>query len=223
MRLINSYYERSPTARHRFQVKLALFALVPNLIISGGLYWLSPGLLVLSVLLIALTLTVVAPFFDVPGLVERGKLTYYSALLLGEEPKHGRMIIHGGTLFDYYFTLDQAAPGHDRTRQVLADHLRGLLALIQAHDDDLTIRGTSYIIGERTAVRIGLKKVPTDFVPYLILLFNYVNLMFAMRLVKGRWELPVLGRVHTFSGRVGDVRRRAAYLQSLLQRLESRT
>ncbi|WP_116107966.1 hypothetical protein [Lewinella sp. IMCC34191] len=203
-------------------MKLALWACVPNLFLAGGLYLLSPGLLVISVFSFAITLTVVASFFDVPSLVERGKLTYYSPFLLGEEPKNGRMTVHGGTLFDYYFTLDRSDPGTVRTRQVLVEYLRGLLALTEAHDDELTVRGTSYIVGERTASRVGLTKTPTDSLQYLILLFNYFNLAVAMRLVKGRWEWPNLHRVHTFAGRVGDIRLRAAYIQSLLLRLESR-
>ncbi|MGB3798956.1 MAG: hypothetical protein WA952_04025, partial [Lewinella sp.] len=184
------------------------------------LFW--PALIGVCALFVSLTLTLVAPFFDVPGMVQRGMLDYYSDFLLGEEPKDGVMTIHGGTLFDYYFTLDRSLPGPVRTRQVLVGYLRGLLAVIEAHDDNLTVRGTSYIVGERTARRVGLSQESTDTTQYLILGMSYLNLMVSMRLVKGRWELPDLKRVRTFTGRVGEIREREPYIRELLDRLERR-
>jgi hypothetical protein len=38
-------------------------------------------------------------------LVKKGKTKYYSKLLLAENENNNVMVIHGGTLFDYYFTL----------------------------------------------------------------------------------------------------------------------
>ena len=83
----------------------------------------------LIVLVIAMVMSIIAPFYDVPGLIENGKLKYYSLFLLAEQEKDGLVKIHGGTLFDYYFTFKKEMTSQESTKLVLLEYLKGLRKL----------------------------------------------------------------------------------------------
>ena len=220
--LANPFFRLSPAAARRAQFRIAAYALLVNGVLAGVGYLVWPTLLLLWPLAAGLTLTVVAPFFDVPSLVRRGELVYYSPFLLAERPRQGRLKLHGGTLFDYYFSLDrQQNPGR-RVQAVLAGYLRGLDALMESQPDELIVEGTSYIVGPRTAARLGFTRRPTRPGQYLILLFNVLNLSCSLRLLRGRWMLPNLRRVRTYEARGGALRARQDFLLSLLRRLEGK-
>lgn len=218
--LANPFFRLSPAAARRAQFGIAARALLVNGLVAGIGYLVWPALLLLWPLAAGLTLTVVAPFFDVPSLVRRGKLVYYSPFLLAEPPSGGRMKLHGGTLFDYYFTLDRRQPSALRTRFVLAGYLRGLMTLLETQPDELVVEGTSYIVGPRTAARLGFTRRPTRAGQYIILLFNVLNLSCSLRLLRGRWKLADLRRVRTYEASVGALRARQDLLRALLGRLE---
>lgn len=216
------FYARPRAAQRRFQRKLGLLAL--GLLAVLGIPAMLWGWYALPALALVLLLTVLAPFFDVPSMVRRGKLIYHSPLFLAEPPRKGHIRIHGGTLFDYYFVLDRSLSGHQRTRFILRCYVEGLLDLIHTYEpssEPLTIKGTSYIINRRTARRVGLRPVRTAPGQLLILLFNAVNLSCAYSLAKAQPALPPLHRVRTFEGQLGELAQQKDFLQRLHRQLQS--
>ncbi len=221
MKMSNRYFQLSNQEKKTFQVKLILLSLV-FIILSGVLIaTMSLKFSFLIVVVIALIISVVAPFFDVPTLVEKGKLTYHSLFLLAEEEKDRLIKIHGGTLFDYYFTFPEDMSGADRTKLVLLEFLKGLKHLIETTDDKVELQGTSYIINERTASKVGLETARVDAAQLLILGFNYLNLMISMSVVKRAVHFPNLSNVKTFRGSIAAVKARESYIDSLIEKLEA--
>lgn len=216
----NQYFQWTHQQKRRFRVKLILFSLLALLLLGVPVVLLSPQFALLLVVVFAMILSVVAPFFDVPALVDKGKLTYHSLFLLAEPEKDQLIKIHGGTLFDYYFTFPQGMPGAERTKMVLLEFLKGLQHMAQTMEEELEIQGTSYIINERTASKVGLQAVKLDFVQLFILAFNYLNLMVSMSLVKKSIHFPNLNEVRTYQGSIAEIKARLPYINSMIEKLE---
>jgi hypothetical protein len=161
-----------------------------------------------------------APFFDVPSLIKREKLTYYSLFMLAEQEKDKIIKIHGGTLFDYYFVFQEKMTKKERTRIVLLEYLRGLRNLAESTNEDIKIQGTSYIINERTANKLGLKKVSINGLQNLILIFNYINIVLSISLVKKSLCFPNLKKIQTFEGEIIDIKRRQDFINNIIEKLE---
>lgn len=156
-----------------------------------------------------------APFIDTPGGHRSGKLVYYGPLLIGEKERRGKVVLHGGTLFDYMFTLDELKAGSERKAAVLQGLRYGLETLAHSDlDDGVVLEGTSYFAGERNMDRYGFRTEPIPFFRFAILVFNYPLLFAAKHYVTGRWELPSLRNVRTFRGTVGALRQRLKKMQS---------
>lgn len=210
----HKFYLKTKKEQRQAQFKLAGVAIFLNLLLLL-LLW-AIGLPILGLLCISITLTIVAPFFDVPSLVKQGQLIYYSPLFLIEKEKDGVITIHGGTLFDYYYVIDRKLNGTQRTNLILKGYLDGLLHLIEEYErkapNSIKIKGTSYIINERTASKIGLKKVETNWLQRFILSFNYFNLTTSYSLAKAKLSFPNLNNTHSFEGDMDTLIQQKAYL-----------
>jgi hypothetical protein len=198
--LQNTFFQKSERERRKFQFRLLAYAaliLLPLILISLYL-----KIYFLPFILIWILLSILAPFFDTPSLVKRKKLKYYSPLLLVEEEKNNNINIHGGTLFDYYFTLDKSHSGIRRKTWILQQYLEGLLELIKdlknSDNPDLVIQGTTYIISERTGRKLGFTPEKPDFIQTVVLIFNYPNLLLSKSLANKRISLPRLSNIRTF-------------------------
>ena len=210
----HKFYLKTEKEQKQVQFKLAGLAIFFNLILFILLFII--GLPLLSILVFSGTLSIIAPFFDTPSLVKQGQLIYYSPLFLTEKEKNGVVTIHGGTLFDYYYVLDRTLNGTQRTNLIIKGYLDGLLNLIEEYEDkvpnSIKIKGTSYIINERTANKIGLKKVKTSLLQRFILGFNYINLTSSYSLAKAKLSFPNLRNTHTFEGDLDTLIQQKAYL-----------
>lgn len=181
----------------------------------------------LLLILIPLVLQVAAPFVDTPMGKRSGKLTYYSPLFIAEKPRNGEVVIHGGTLFDYLFTLDPKMSGKERTRSVLIGYLQGLIRFISNYEEeerntDFKVKGTSYVINERTARRAGFQPVQTDFVQLqrLILLVNYIPLILSASYSKKRIDFPRISGIKTYEADINDLIDQKNNLILMKKRLE---
>jgi len=168
----------------------------------------SAGLLL--TLLLPLGFTLAAQFIDVPSMIKSGKLEYQSPMLLTETPRKGIMILHGATLFDYYFLLDRQQSGRERTRYVLKGYLEGLLKLLDQLETEgrteIMLKGTSYFLQARTVERFGFRvSKRADGLQTLILLLNYAQLTVAHYLANGRLSFPDLRKVRTFEAKAEDL------------------
>jgi hypothetical protein len=175
-------------------------------------------------LIFAVTLSIVAPFFDTPSLRKSGKLTYHSLLFLSEKPHKGVITIHGGTLFDYVFVLDNRIDGNQRRVFIVQQYVEGLLSLIEKYvgdTDDMIIRGTSYIINERTAKRMGFDVVKTELLQQIILTYNYFNIAATYSLAKGKLRFPNISKTKTFETSLQRLKERKQYLIDLNEKLKN--
>jgi hypothetical protein len=79
---------------------------------------------------IAISLSIIASFFDNPALKKQGKLIYYSTLFVAGKEEKGIIKIHGGSLFDYVFVIDKTLSAKQRINFILQKYLEGILSLI---------------------------------------------------------------------------------------------
>ncbi len=219
--MINSYYSMPLKKRKMFQLKLGLFSLAIILISGFIFYLINIVLLPLLFFIIPIIISLIAPFFDVPSLVEKQKIKYHSLFLLAEKESNGVIKIHGGTLFDYYFVLNKNMSGKDRTKFIILEYVKGVMNLTENIDEELIIEGTSYIINERTAEKIGLKKIKTNGFQKLILTYNYFNLMLSIYLAKKRIEFPNLTKVNTYQAKIKNIKKNEPFIKQLILKLQT--
>ena len=97
---------------------------------------------------------------------KKGNLIYYTSLFITEKEKNGRIIIHGGTLFDYYYMIDRNWKGKQRIRFILSQYILGLVKLSESFSEKeaekITLEGTSYILNDRTAEKLGFRRKETN-------------------------------------------------------------
>ncbi|CAG2532809.1 hypothetical protein MAR621_03003 [Maribacter dokdonensis] len=219
------FYIKSKKERTRIQAAIALCSLI--IILLTIFLSFKTGVYLIGILAFAIILSIIAPFFDVPALKKSGKLTYHSPLFITERPKDGVIKIHGGTLFDYLFTLDRQMNGNKRTNLIIQQYLQGLLNVMKKYgdgkNDNLKFRGTSYILNKRTAERIGFKMVKPDVLQKSVLIYNYFNILIANSIAKNRLSLPNLNGIRTFEADLNELLDRRDYIAKLNDRLKNNT
>ena len=198
--MTNKYYLKSKKEKRNFHFQLAIYFLVSIILTFSISYFF--GLYFLSIIFIWLTLIILAPFIDTPTLVKNGKLKYYSSLLLVENEKNNSIIVHGGTLFDYYFIFDKNSSGTERKKIIIQQYLEGLLNLAEQYQNssckNLNIKGTTYIINENTAKKLGFKSKQPDFINTIILILNYPNLLVTKSIASKKLSFPNLKNIRTY-------------------------
>ncbi|WP_318310121.1 hypothetical protein [Flagellimonas crocea] len=219
----HKYYIKTKKEQNQIQILIGAAALVVVLLFSL-ISWLT-GFYLLIIVVIPIVLSIIAPFFDVPSLKKSGKLKYHSLLFISEFPKDDVIKVHGGTLLDYVFVIDGKKNAKQRTRFILQQYVQGLLDLISSYEaqqkDSLVIRGTSYIINERTAERIGFSKVKGDSIQQLILILNYFNVMIQYSISKGKLSFPKLTDTYTFEATLKELIEKKEAIERLNQKLKS--
>jgi hypothetical protein len=164
------------------------------------------------------------PFFDTPARKKSGELIYYSSLFIIEKPKNGIINIHGGTLFDYFYVIDRKMNGNQRTKFIIQNYLQGLLSLIEKYENtkhtDLKVSGTSYIINERTAKKIGFTIVKTDSLQRMILTYIYFNILISNSIAKNKISFPNLRKIKTFETDLNQLIKRKKYITELNSKLK---
>jgi len=218
------FYNQPKSKQRQMQLSIALGAAV-IVLLTAYLSWIT-GWYLIGILTFSLVLSIIAPFFDTPALRKSGQLTYHSLLFLTEKPQNGLVKVHGGTLFDYVFVLERRMSSNQRTNLILQQYLQGLLHFLEDCDnkglDHLTLRGTSYVLRKRTLEKIGFSTVRPDWVQYLILTYNYLNLAIALSMAKNKLAFPNLGNTRTFEADINQLRARKAYIETVNKRLKSR-
>lgn len=219
--MTHAFYDLTVNQQRWFQLKLTGVFILFNLVVGFALYWL--GLWLLIPLVAGLSLSVFAPFVDVPGGVKAGSLIYYSPLLIGEKIKNQCLVLHSGSLFDYYFVLDRSHNAQQRRKSVFACYIDGLLNLIEQYEQqqpvDIKIRATSYILNRRTAKKIGLKPTEPDMLKRFILYFNFINLTCALSLLNCKLTWPDMRKISSFEGELDTLIAKKAELIALRARL----
>ena len=217
----HKFYKASPKEQRKIQLIIGIVALL-IVILFFLLAWFT-GIYFIGFLGLFVVLTIVAPFIDVPEAKKRGKFRYHSLLFLSEKPKAGSIQIHGGTLFDYVFVIDRKWNGSKRTNFILQQYLEGLLTLIEAlekqENQNIKIQGTSYIINERTANRLGFREVPTANLQKIILLYNYVNVLITYSISKGKLSFPNVLKTKTYEANLEELLNKKHIIRGLARKL----
>ncbi len=218
------FYNQPKRKQRNIQLSVAFGAMA---VVALVLYlsWIM-GWYLIGILTLPLVISVIAPFFDTPAARKSGQLTYHSLLFLAEKSKNGLVKIHGGTLFDYVFVLERRMSGTQRTNLILQQYLQGLLHFLEDCEnkgvDHLTLRGTSYVLNERTLEKLGFTVVRPDWVQYLILAYSYVNLALSNSIAKNKIALPNLSKIRTFEADIHQLSARKAFIENLNKRLKSK-
>ncbi|RFC55085.1 hypothetical protein [Brumimicrobium aurantiacum] len=218
--MAHRFYLKSDKDQVKTQLHIAFLALFFNAVaffiaIITGLYFLFFIFLVIS-------LTLIAPFIDVPQLKKSGKFIYYSNLFLAEKEKDGIIKVHGGTLFDYVFTLEKSWSPQKRKSYILQQYLEGLLTLIETFEnqDKIKIKGTTYFVNAKTLKRFGFKKVSTDNIQKFILFYNYFNLLVSNSFVHQKLSFPSMRNLATFEGEISEIGKQKELIETLNQKLK---
>jgi hypothetical protein len=218
------YYLKPKKEQNKIQIKIGFIALFLNIVVM--VVSIFSGLYFLICISIVTTLSVIAPFFDIPALKKQGKLMYYSTLFVTEKEEKGSIKIHGGSLFDYVFVIDKTLNGQQRTNFILQQYLEGILNLIavceKENNTDVKIKGTTYILNERTGHKIGLNSIKTDFIQKLILRFNYVNILISNSIAKRKISFPKLNAIKTFESTIQELIKRRTFIEELNERLKNK-
>lgn len=220
--MIHPFYSLTPYQQRLIQLRLAAVFLLSNLVVGTIVFF--TGLPSLILFFIALSISVFAPFIDVPNGVKTGSLVYYSPLLIGEKIRNNRLVLHSGSLFDYYFVLEKNHSARERKKSVFAAYIDGLLELISQYENQqptqITINATSYILNVRTAHKIGLKRVKSDVFQRIILYYNFINLTCALSLLNNKLTWPKMQRIFSYEGELDTLIDRKADLIALQQRFK---
>jgi len=221
--LKHKFYIKTKKKQNQIQFLIGFCTLIV-IIASLFISW-KTGIYLFVILTFPITISIIAPFFDTPSLKNSGKLVYHSPLFLSERPNNGVIKIHGGTLFDYVFVIDQKMNGRQRTNFIIQQYLEGLLNFIEENEnnraDNIIVRGTSYIIKDRTAQRIGFKIIKTDFIQKLILIHNYFNILITYSIAKGKLSFPKLNETKTFETNLNELIKRKDFIRNLNEKLKS--
>ncbi|MFD2552429.1 hypothetical protein ACFSQP_11430 [Bizionia sediminis] len=217
----HKFYNKPKKEQHKILITIALCSFL--IILTAAIIAIYSGIYLIGILTVTITLSVVAPFFDMPSLKKSGRMIYYSPLFIAEKTKNGLIKIHGGTLFDYYFVIDKKLNGKERTNFIVQQYLEGLLHLIEAHkhDKNIKIRGTSYILNKRTAEKIGFHIVETDIVQKIMLHYNYFNILISSSLAKNKLSFPKLKKTKTFEANINDLLLQKDYIKKLNKALKN--
>ncbi|TQI71140.1 hypothetical protein JM79_2066 [Gramella sp. Hel_I_59] len=201
----NRFYQLSQKEKRKFYLNLTtiiLVILIPVFALSFyfKIYFLAP-------LIFWILLSITAPFFDIPSMIKNGKLKYESSLLISEKEKNNQIKIHGGSLFDYYFVLNDQDKGSKRRNIILLEYLNGILEIIESNIEkpNLKITGTTYILNERTANKIGFKVQKMDTIQLIILLLNYPNLIFTKSFSHKKLSFPDLKKIKTYESSIKEL------------------
>lgn len=200
-----------------------MVALIVNLLVL--VLSIVSGLYAIVVFSIIITLSIIAPFFDIPSLKKSGQLIYYSDLFIAEKEKNGIVIIHGGSLFDYVFAIDRNLNGKQRTDFILQKFVEGFLNLIDEYETSentsVKVKGTTYFINEITAKKMGLSIVKTDFIQKLILMYNYVNVLLSNSIAKRKLSFPNLNNIKTFETEITTLIGHKEFISKLNDKLNN--
>lgn len=162
-------------------------------------------------------------FIDVPLGKRNGAFTYYSPLMFTTKEKDRTIEIHGGTLFDYYFTLDLSQSKSARKKTIIYFYLDGLLNLINRHASDqdagLQVKATSYILNERTAAKMGFTKSEPDYMQSLTVMLNIMPIFCAYFYARSGPRIPNIFKVQTYTASVKDLKARKEEIKQLRDRL----
>jgi len=222
MKIIHRYYIL-PKRDQKRKVWSFVFNLLISIAVIVFMAWSTNVWIIL--VLIQPVISIYAPFIDVPTGRKKGQIIYYSPLLLSSALKDKKIQLHGGTLFDYYYTLSLHKSESRNKKAILYSYMEGMLNMLDQLDtkqDDIIIEANAYFINPHTAERIGFKKVRTKNFQKFIMLLNYLPITISYTIAMGKLSFPDIFSLKSYECRMGDLRRNRDLLQQMFDRINSK-
>jgi hypothetical protein len=142
---------------------------------------------------------------------KNGKFIDYSPLLISDQERENKIIVHRKTLFDYLCTIMRKLKSSDHTKYNLCGFPLGLINLNSEYEnqdnENMWIRGTSNIINEKSVKQFGLHPVQIDFAQYLVLLFYYIPITISNSFIKQKLHFSNLSDISTYEGEKSEATR----------------
>jgi hypothetical protein len=221
---MNHFFEKSTRQQNTFQIKLGLLALF--IILMGFYLGYILKFTVLGFIFVYLTLISVAPFFDVPGLVKKGRLFYLSSSLLAEKVSESKLKLHSATLFDIYFNPKLKATKYNKKAFIIKDQITGILNLIELYENgkinNVNLSFTTYFLNETTAQKMGFKQTKLNLSEKLLLFANFFNVFLFYCLAVGKVKMPKLSATKTYTSSLKQLKSKKESLILLQAKLEGK-
>jgi len=163
-------------------------------------------------------------FFSTPLFTLLGIYTYYSPMVVSLGSNDRVIDLHNGTSFDYLLEMRRVKPGLPWKKRMLVHYLAALQQIIHMIEtgklpESVTVSGSSYFLSQRSAERLGFTVSKTSFFKKLNIYFNYLDLLWAYSLTKGRLAFPNLRNIRTVSISGKELVTKKQKVTSLIERL----
>lgn len=153
--------------------------------------------------------------------------TYYSPMVVSFGNNKRFIDLHNGASFDYLMEMPHIKPGIKWKNKMLHHYLNALLKIINQIENEvlpsnITIRGSSYFLGQRSAEKLGFKVSKASFLEKLNITLNYVDLIWMYSLSNGKLTFPNLVSITTVSTKGNELIKRKQKIIELSNRLENK-
>ncbi|WP_188463999.1 hypothetical protein [Marivirga lumbricoides] len=220
MKVIHRFYLHTSSSQKKKVISYIIYLVVALAILAFMAYSYS----VLILIFLPFVISIFAPFIDVPMGRKQGHLIYYSPLLLASAMKNGKIVLHGGTLFDYYFTLSVNKSERRNRKMVIYSYTEGMINLLDIWDeqfDDIKLSATAYFINPKTAKRLGFRQVDTNPLTKLLMLINYLPIMISYSIANEELSFPNVFSLKSYESTLGELRSNKIYLMEMYEKLKS--
>lgn len=176
----------------------------------------------LIMILVPVVISIYAPFIDVPTGRNKGQIVYYSPLLLSSAIKDNKIQLHGGTLFDYYYTMSMQKSESRNKKAILYSYMEGMINMLDSYNekqDDIKIEANAYFINPHTAEKLGFQEVKTKNFQKIIMLFNYVPITISYSIAMGKLSFPNILSLKSYECTMGDLRKNRSKLEAMFERI----
>ena len=152
--------------------------------------------------------------------------TYYSPMVVSFGNNKRFIDLHNGTSFDYLLEMSHIKPGIKWKNKMLHHYLNALLKIIHQIENkvlpsNITIRGSSYFVSQRSAEKLGFKVSQASLLEKLNIILNYVDLIWMYSLTNGKLTFPNLATITTVRTNGHELIKRKQKIIELLNRLEN--
>jgi len=151
--------------------------------------------------------------------------TYYSPMVVSFGNNKKFIDLHNGTSFDYLMDMSHLKPGIKWKNKMLYHYLSALLNIIHYIENEvlpnnITIRGSSYFLSQRSAEKLGFIVSNASFFEKLNIALNYVDLIWMYSLTNGKLTFPDLTNINTVRITGIELVKQKQKLLDLLNRLK---
>lgn len=206
----------------RDQKKKACSFLFNMILLNAIIFFLAWSINWMIIRLIQPILSVFASFIVIPMARKREKLLCFSSSLSRSALKNNKMQLHGGTLFDYYYTLS-IGKSEGRNRNIILysylDDLLNFLKNFSMHPDNIIIQAKAYLINPSNAALTGFKIFPNQFISKIIIRLHYFPITSSYSPAVGNLSFPSTWHLISYVCHLGELRKNQPKLEIISKQI----